>query len=284
MAKQAGKIVKDLAEEAGAKKVAEADILDRIEKMCDPDENDGDWLTHYDLVVEGDYLKMKDTGKMGKCKSECRTIARACEQIAEDLDLTDLSAMLYKGKKRAAISNWMCHESSDSCTVTTKHVHKDRVDEEHVPMDPDEISSVKMLRNMKAAGLSGSMYSRETMQEELAELAEEYEDDPNFAKLMKESGMDKHIPGKDSAPVEEPGAAEVEASGASAMDTAAAKAAEAATKLQEAAGKAAEAATEAAAKAADAVKEGAAKVVENAKGLFGKLFGKKEEKAKGGEL
>ena len=56
---------------------------------------------------------------MGKCKSECRTIARACEQIAEEVDLTDLSAMLFKGAKRATIFNWMCHESTDVCAKKT---------------------------------------------------------------------------------------------------------------------------------------------------------------------
>ncbi len=34
--------------------------------------------------------------QVGKCNSKCRTIARACEQLHEDLDLTDLSAMLVK--------------------------------------------------------------------------------------------------------------------------------------------------------------------------------------------
>ncbi len=53
--------------------------------------------------------------QVGHCKSECRTIARACEQIAEELDLTDLSAMLFKDQKRAAITSWMCHESTDVC-------------------------------------------------------------------------------------------------------------------------------------------------------------------------
>lgn len=34
--------------------------------------------------------------QVGRCKSECRTIARACEMISDDVDLTDLSAMLFK--------------------------------------------------------------------------------------------------------------------------------------------------------------------------------------------
>lgn len=36
--------------------------------------------------------------------------------------------------------------------------------EAFVPMDPDELKTVKMLRNMKAQGLSGSMYSRDSLQ------------------------------------------------------------------------------------------------------------------------
>lgn len=133
--------------------VNEADVLERLEKMCDPETDAGDWITHIDIVEKGSQLELKDTGmvsctkgscrqiwhanqiifstlfcspgcshafagllmQMGKCKSECRTIAKSCDTISEDLDLTDLSAMVVKGKKRADIKQWMCYDSTDAC-------------------------------------------------------------------------------------------------------------------------------------------------------------------------
>lgn len=43
------------------------------------------------------------------------TVARACSQVADEVDLSDLSESLFKGKKRAALSSEACHEGSDVC-------------------------------------------------------------------------------------------------------------------------------------------------------------------------
>ncbi|GFR41907.1 hypothetical protein Agub_g2698, partial [Astrephomene gubernaculifera] len=225
MAKQARNVVKELSHAAGAKKVAEADILERVEKMCDPDQDAGDWITRYDIVEQDTTLQLKDTGRLGKCQSECRTIARACEQISEDVDLTDLSAMLYKGKKRAAVSNWMCYDATDACTKKPPPVPKDRpAGEAHVPLSEEEVRNARMLRDMASAGLSGSLYSRESMMEELAELREEYGDDPDFNKILKETGMSEHVPPRPPSDGEGEGPASGSSGGASSSSTAAASA------------------------------------------------------------
>ena len=49
--------------------VKEADILERIEKMCDPDQDDGDWITRYDIVESADALKLHDTGSVSAWRS-----------------------------------------------------------------------------------------------------------------------------------------------------------------------------------------------------------------------
>jgi hypothetical protein len=46
----------------------EADIIDKLEKICDPDRPAGEWITHYDLQEDGDQLKMVD---MGQVRSTC---------------------------------------------------------------------------------------------------------------------------------------------------------------------------------------------------------------------
>lgn len=35
--------------------------------------------------------------------------------ISEELDLTDLSAMVIKGRKRAELKQWMCYDNSEAC-------------------------------------------------------------------------------------------------------------------------------------------------------------------------
>jgi hypothetical protein len=59
-----------------------------------------------------------------KCDVECMTIARACAQVSDELDLSDLSEALFKGKKRSALSSEACHETTDVCTKKPPPVPK----------------------------------------------------------------------------------------------------------------------------------------------------------------
>lgn len=42
----------------------EADIIEHLEKMCDPSKPEGAWISHYDIVEKGRELKLVDTGKV----------------------------------------------------------------------------------------------------------------------------------------------------------------------------------------------------------------------------
>lgn len=47
--------------------ISEADVLERLERMCNPDQNEGDWITMYDIVEQGTNLQLKDMGLVGGC-------------------------------------------------------------------------------------------------------------------------------------------------------------------------------------------------------------------------
>jgi hypothetical protein len=53
------------------KQAKEADILERIEKMCDPDQDAGDWITQLDIVENEDKLLIKDTGLVSTAAFPC---------------------------------------------------------------------------------------------------------------------------------------------------------------------------------------------------------------------
>lgn len=54
-------------------------------------------------------------GVEGECGSECRTVARACEQVMDSADISDLSGMLYKNKKRSEIQQHLCYDDGGAC-------------------------------------------------------------------------------------------------------------------------------------------------------------------------
>ena len=100
-----------LREEKGAK-LTEADVLEKVEKVCDVETVEGEWLLKHDLVEKGDALAMVHMGEdvYGKCNSECKTMQLACEKIVADRD-TDVAEALFTGgeaMKRAAVTQFLC--------------------------------------------------------------------------------------------------------------------------------------------------------------------------------
>lgn len=163
--KQAMNAVKTLrSEEKPGQKVTEGDIIDTLEKMCNPDLSEGDWISHIDLKEEGDVLKLVDMGQPSACEVECRTIARACDKIHEEMDLSDLSELLYKNAGRSALVQVACVDQTGVCAKKPPPLPQGRTPgPEFVPMDDDAVQRTKMLRNMKAAGLKGTMYDRDSI-------------------------------------------------------------------------------------------------------------------------
>jgi hypothetical protein len=47
--------------------LAESDIIEHLEGMCDPSKPDGAWISHYDIVEKGTELKLVDTGNVSGC-------------------------------------------------------------------------------------------------------------------------------------------------------------------------------------------------------------------------
>ena len=94
VAKTLHRVAAKVREDKG-KKLTEADVLEKVEKVCDPDAEEGEWLITHDLVERGKRLDMKHMGgKFGECGAECKTMQMACERIVSDRD-TDVAEMLF---------------------------------------------------------------------------------------------------------------------------------------------------------------------------------------------
>ena len=72
--------------------------------LCTPtNRTTGDWIRYYDIkeeTVKGTrYLTLDQQDTKAKCTEECQTIARSCDEMFEqDIDLDDVSALLWKNK------------------------------------------------------------------------------------------------------------------------------------------------------------------------------------------
>eukprot|EP00238_Polyblepharides_amylifera_P012386 CAMPEP_0196580438 /NCGR_PEP_ID=MMETSP1081-20130531/28629_1 /TAXON_ID=36882 /ORGANISM="Pyramimonas amylifera, Strain CCMP720" /LENGTH=248 /DNA_ID=CAMNT_0041900301 /DNA_START=257 /DNA_END=1003 /DNA_ORIENTATION=+ len=148
-------------------KVKEIDILEKIEKICDPEKPAGKWITHLDMLEDGKKIKLVEHYQPGKCKKECRTIAKACEEVIGDSD-TDLAEALYKGDmQRAKLQNLLCRDLSDVCTNAPPSVPKSRKPiEEFVELSDKEVEMQELMATMgDIPGMPGmNMYSREDLE------------------------------------------------------------------------------------------------------------------------
>jgi len=187
--KQAREVVKTLrAEVKPGKKLSEGDILEKLEKLCDPDTDEGEWVGRFDLVEDGDRLVLKDMGKLGECGTECRTVARACAQVLEGADLTEVSELLYAGRKRADLSQALCYSGSGACAKKAPAMPKDRPAGPKFKALTDEAAQhAKLMRSLKASGLSGQMYDRASLQDEMTQMQDEFEDDDEMSALLKQT-------------------------------------------------------------------------------------------------
>mmetsp|Transcript_9393 Transcript_9393/g.28231 ORF Transcript_9393/g.28231 Transcript_9393/m.28231 type:complete len:321 (-) Transcript_9393:1411-2373(-) len=163
LAKNAHRQIKTLRDEhTGPGRLSEIEILEKVEKMTDPVAKEGEWITKIDLAEKGSQLTLEEHQQPGECGSECKTVAKAAQQVLGDLD-TDLGELLWKGESgRLAITNWLCKEATDACTKKAPPLPGSRKPgPAFKEIDEQELNMQRMMKSMEGSGMKGSVYSRD---------------------------------------------------------------------------------------------------------------------------
>ncbi|EDO29049.1 predicted protein, partial [Nematostella vectensis] len=129
--------------------VEEDKIIELVEASCNPDKEEGEWISKFDIVKKGDSLQLSEKEVFGRCKQECRTIAKACEETISEVD-TDLAEMIWQNKlSLSKLTNKICHSMSKACTKKAQNLKIDkRFDEEFEAMSEDERNADKIMKQM----------------------------------------------------------------------------------------------------------------------------------------
>lgn len=161
LAKNVLTVYKDVKEAKG-KQFKEEDLIDALERVTDPVEQEGQWISRIDLQEQGDRLVPVEMPEQGECGSECKTVRKAAEQILGDHD-TDVAEKLFKtGMSRAQLTNWMCYKLTSACINKAPPLPKDRAKgPEFKVMDADAASVQSTLASMKKQGLGGEVFTRD---------------------------------------------------------------------------------------------------------------------------
>ena len=159
VAKTLHRVAAKVREDKG-KKLTEADVLEKVEKVCDPDAEEGEWLITHDLVERGKRLDMKHMGgKFGECGAECKTMQMACERIVSDRD-TDVAEMLFTdgaSLARAGIQAKLCNDANEkaysACRKPAPALPKTRPKgPAFKEKDKKDVEMARLMKSMKGMG------------------------------------------------------------------------------------------------------------------------------------
>ncbi len=121
-----------------------------VENSCNPEHTRGDWISKYDIIESSGELRIFEQDLSSKCRQECKTIAKACEESIGDVD-TDLGELLWKDSiTLSKLINKVCYEMTSACSKKPpKYVKGKRKDEVFMPMSEDEKKAYDMMKQMK---------------------------------------------------------------------------------------------------------------------------------------
>lgn len=114
-------------QEVAPKQLSEYQIIELAENICNLKRTEGDWLLHQDIVEDGDKLLLVGQKDEGECKTECKTIEKACQEVMGYLDTDVAEFMFKKSADTDKLSEFLCKDLSKSCRGKIPPVPKDRI-------------------------------------------------------------------------------------------------------------------------------------------------------------
>lgn len=122
-----------------------------MEKSCNPDVEEGEWISRIDLVEKDGELRLSEQSSFGRCRRECKTVSRACEESVAEVD-TDLAELLWRNKlSLSKLINEVCHSMSSACSKKPPKLKagQRKAAEEFIGMSEDERKADKVLKQMR---------------------------------------------------------------------------------------------------------------------------------------
>ena len=146
-------------------------VEDLLTRMCDADNDgregrtaDGMWMSKLDIVKQGQALKLAQRGP-GHCRRECRTIAKACDDVLSiisdgDADLSEvLLGAARAGQSEGMLRQRVCIKMAGVCKkgrVPLWPQGKARKNEEFKPKSEKEQKLDLLMATMKDAPGGGA--------------------------------------------------------------------------------------------------------------------------------
>ena len=226
-AKRADAPMTTAAKRPGGKKerrssLSEADVNEALGEVCHRKKKGGEWLWHTDLVEldasapkalpaalsergarlhrpltsaekkrGARHLLVASHEGIGKWDRETATVAKSCVKLFDSMDVDELSVALWRGgAELAELTQLACAELTSRCKGGPRPALKaEREDFVFDEQDRQLMETEQMMQNMEDQGLPPMvMQSREDIEEELREMAEDMDMSPEEMEAMMSGG------------------------------------------------------------------------------------------------
>ena len=132
-------------------KVGEENLQNLVDKSCNPEKFEGEWLAKLDIEEKNGELQLSEHEELGSCKSECKTIAKACDETVGEADV-DIAEELWKNELTLSqLINEVCYSDTKACgkTANVKFKSGSRKDEKFQVMSEDEKQAQEYLKKAR---------------------------------------------------------------------------------------------------------------------------------------
>lgn len=111
------KLAAELDRQSSSFRGDEEEVERALGRVCDANYVQGTWLTKIDIVADDatpSGLRLLSHRERGKCRAECATLALACTELLDSMDLDEgLQPALFRGEGN--IAGRLCREWSTAC-------------------------------------------------------------------------------------------------------------------------------------------------------------------------
>ncbi|CAI7902253.1 unnamed protein product [Closterium sp. NIES-54] len=150
LAKNLLRQVREKRQAIAPKKLSELKIIELVESACDVSKDEGDWIQWLDMQEKGDKLELKEFPYPGDCRTECKTIQKACQEVVGFSD-TDVAELLYSKPsiQEADFKKQLCHDMTPTCRKQPPPMPKGRKPGEAFRRKSStEVERERMMRDM----------------------------------------------------------------------------------------------------------------------------------------
>ncbi|CAI5999406.1 unnamed protein product [Closterium sp. NIES-65] len=130
--------------------LSELKIIELVESACDVSKDEGDWIQWLDVQENGDKLELKEFPYPGDCRTECKTIQKACQEVVGFSD-TDVAELLFSHPsiQEAELTKRLCQDMTPTCRKQPPPVPKGRKPGEAFQRKSStEVERERMMRDM----------------------------------------------------------------------------------------------------------------------------------------